>query len=156
MGLNDKQSEVIDLLVLGNMSKEAIAKSVGVAPKSIYNWLNKNEEFKAELQRRTEVFNDTRMGEAKKKLAVHLDNAINNIIEIMNDKDNPKRFEATKYLIDRNLGNTTTKVEQTNKTENEDDKIQDIDSLLEELKDDIIEEIQEDNIVIQRPKKQGA
>lgn len=149
MGLNDKQSEVIDLLVLGNMSKEAIAKSVGVAPKSIYNWLNKNEEFKAELQRRTEVFNDTRMGEAKKKLAVHLDNAINNIIEIMNDKDNPKRFEATKYLIDRNLGNTTTKVaDVTEPTDNKINNDKDIDDLLNEL--------QEDNIIIPKQKTKGA
>ena len=104
MPLTDKQNETIDLLIVGNLSKVQIAKAVGIAEKSIYNWLNNNVEFKAELQRRTDVFNDTRIIDAKNKLSIHLDMAINNIVEMAQDKDNPKRFECNKYIVDRNLG----------------------------------------------------
>lgn len=135
MPLTEKQNETIDLLIIGNLSKVQIAKSVGIAEKSIYNWLNNNQEFKAELQRRTEVFNDTRMVDAKNKLSIHLDMAINNIVEMAQDKDNPKRFECNKYIIDRNLGNTTTKVETKN-TDNENDKNVDINALLNEIDED--------------------
>ena len=153
MGLTEKQSAVIDMLIVSNLSKEAIAKTVGVSAKSVYNWLNKNDEFKAELQRRTDVFNDTRITDAKNKLAIHLENAINNIVEMAEDKSNPKRFECNKYLIDRVLGNTTTKIESNNKIVEEDDKIPDIDSILDDLKEEVVDEIMEDNIVIPKPKK---
>ncbi|MBN1071522.1 hypothetical protein HYH38_08340 [Clostridium botulinum] len=144
MALNEKQSEVIDLLILGNLSKTRIAKSVGIAEKTVYNWLNDNEEFKAELQRRTEVFNNTRIVEAKNKLSVHLQNAINNIVEMAEDKDNPKRFECNKYLVDRVLGNTTTKLEQTTENKNNNNTKVDIKSMISEIeldndKDNIIE-----------------
>lgn len=149
MALTEKQNEVIDLLIMGNLSKEKIASQVGVASKTVYNWLNNNDEFKTELQRRTEVFNDGRMTEAQNKLSIYLDMAIRNIAEIANDKDNPKRFEANKYIVDRKLGNTTTKIEQTTEDKsNHDDKAKDL--------DDLLEEIQEDNIVIPRPKTKGA
>ena len=118
MSLTDKQNETIDLLMLGNLSKGQIAKSVGIAEKTVYNWLNNNEEFKAELQKRTDVFNNTRMADGKNKLATYLDMAINNIVEMANDKSNTKCYDANRYIIDRNLGNTTTKIEQTNDNSN--------------------------------------
>jgi transposase len=149
MTLTEKQNEVIDLLIMGNLSKEKIAQQVGVASKTVYNWLNNNGEFKAELQRRTEVFNDSRMTEAQNKLSIYLDMAIRNIAEIANDKDNPKRFEANKYIVDRKLGNTTAKVEQTIEDKSKaNDKKEDVNELLEELK--------ENNIVIPKHKTKGA
>ncbi len=148
MALTEKQNEVIDLLIMGNLSKEKIAKQVGVASKTVYNWLNNSGEFKAELQRRTEVFNDNRMTEAQNKLSIYLDMAIRNIAEIANDKDNPKRFEANKYIVDRRLGNTTTKIEQSNGDSNKETEIKNM--------DDVLAEIEEDNIIIPRPKTKGA
>ncbi|WP_315074096.1 phBC6A51 family helix-turn-helix protein [uncultured Clostridium sp.] len=134
MPLTDKQNETIDLLIVGNLSKVQIAKAVGIAEKSIYNWLNNNVEFKAELQRRTDVFNDTRIIDAKNKLSIHLDMAINNIVEMAQDKDNPKRFECNKYIVDRNLGNTTTKVETKN-ADNDKNEDVNIDELVNEVVD---------------------
>lgn len=149
MSLTDKQNETIDLLMLGNLSKGQIAKSVGIAEKTVYNWLNNNEEFKAELQKRTDVFNNTRMADGKNKLATYLDMAINNIVEMANDKSNTKCYDANRYIIDRNLGNTTTKIEQTNDNSNGNSKdIKDIDSMLQEIDN-------KENNVINLPKKVG-
>lgn len=110
--LTDKQNEVIDLLVLGSMSKLQIASSVGIAEKTVYNWINKNELFRETLQKRTDLFAEGKIADAKGKLATHLDMAIANIVEIAQDKNNSKRFEANKYLIDRNLGAVSSKAEQ--------------------------------------------
>ena len=149
MSLTDKQNETIDLLMLGNLSKGQIAKSVGIAEKTVYNWLNNNEEFKAELQKRTDVFNNTRMTDGKNKLATYLDMAINNIVEMANDKSNTKCYDANRYIIDRNLGNTTTKIEQTNDNSNGNSKdIKDIDSMLQEIDN-------KENNIINLPKKVG-
>lgn len=149
MSLTDKQNETIDLLMLGNLSKGQIAKSVGIAEKTVYNWLNNNEEFKAELQKRTDVFNNTRMADGKNKLATYLDMAINNIVEMANDKSNTKCYDANRYIIDRNLGNTTTKIEQTNDNSNGNSKdIKDIDSMLQEIDN-------KENNIINLPKKVG-
>lgn len=149
MSLTDKQNKTIDLLMLGNLSKGQIAKSVGIAEKTVYNWLNNNEEFKAELQKRTDVFNNTRMADGKNKLATYLDMAINNIVEMANDKSNTKCYDANRYIIDRNLGNTTTKIEQANDNSNGNSKdIKDIDSMLQEIDN-------KENNVINLPKKVG-
>ncbi|MBE6071057.1 MAG: hypothetical protein E7208_03750 [Clostridium butyricum] len=136
MSLTDKQNETIDLLMLGNLSKGQIAKSVGIAEKTVYNWLNNNEEFKAELQKRTDVFNNTRMTDGKNKLATYLDMAINNIVEMANDKSNTKCYDANRYIIDRNLGNTTTKIEQSNADATGKNNNVDIDQLINEVKED--------------------
>lgn len=123
MSLSDKQNEAIDLLIIGNMTKIQIADSVNVAEKTIYNWLNNNEEFRETLQKRTDIFNSTKIIDAKNKLATHLDMAIANIVEMAEDKNNPKRFECAKYIVDRNLGAVTTKVEQSISDNKDDNKI---------------------------------
>lgn len=147
MSLSDKQNEAIDLLILGTVSKLDIAKRINVAEKTIYNWLNK-EEFKAELQKRTDNFNNIRNDEAKNKLSSMLDMALNNIAEIAQDRSHPKCFESNKYIIDRNLGNTTTKIEQSNSDDNNNKDIKDIDSMLKEIDN-------KENNVIDLPKKVG-
>lgn len=143
--LTDKQSEAIDLLVLGTMSKLQIAKSVDIAEKTLYNWLGKSE-FREELQKRTDLFSQTKILDAKNKLTLHLDMAIANIVEIAQDKSNSKSFEANKYLIDRNLGAVTSKVEtslidnNSNNGNNDTDK-----SYLTELEEEL--NINSDNVV---------
>ena len=131
--INDKQSEMIDLLIIGNMTKQQIAKSLGVAEKTIYNWIN-SPLISAELQKRTDVFNSTKMADARNKLAIHLDMAIANIVEIANDKGNSKQYEANKYIIDRNLGGISTKIEQTISDNNSDNNnAENIDTMLDNL-----------------------
>ena len=142
--LTGKQNEAIDLLVLGSMSKINIAKSIGIAEKTLYNWINDNELFRENLQKRTDVFAEGKIKDAKMKLTTHLDMAIANIVEIAQDKNNSKRFEANKYLIDRNLGGISTKIEQSiNSIDNnglsEESKLNYLDALEQELEDNIID-----------------
>jgi transposase len=137
--LTDKQNEAINLLVLGNMSKLQIAKSVDIAEKTLYNWINDNELFREELQKRTDIFAETQIKDAKIKLATHLDMAIARIVEIASDKTNTKSFEASKYLIDRNLGGISTKIEQSISTQdNNNDNNSETSSYLEQLEKDIL------------------
>jgi predicted DNA-binding protein YlxM (UPF0122 family) len=111
--LTEQQKECINLLVLGTMSKLQIASSIGCSEKTIYNWINNNVEFRENLQKCSDLFAESKILDAKNKLSTHLDMAIANIVEIANDKSNSKQYEANKYIIDRNLGNTTTKVENS-------------------------------------------
>lgn len=111
--LSDKQNEAINLLVVGTMTKIQIADAVGVSEKTIYNWINDNVLFRENLQKRSDLFAESKVLDAKNKLSTHLDMAIANIVKIANDDSNSKQYEANKYIIDRNLGNTTSKVEQS-------------------------------------------
>lgn len=132
--LTDKQNEAIDLLIIGNMTKTQIAESLGIVEKTLYNWIGKNELFRENLQKRTDVFNESKILDAKNKLTTHLDMAIANIVKIANEEGNSKQYEANKYLIDRCMGNTTSKVEQSLIDNNSNNSNSDIDkSYLEEI-----------------------
>ncbi|NSB12113.1 phBC6A51 family helix-turn-helix protein [Clostridium beijerinckii] len=138
--LTEQQKECINLLVLGTMSKLQIANSIGCAEKTIYNWVNHNPEFRDSLQKCSDLFAETKILDAKNKLSTHLDMAIANLVEIANDKSNSKQYEANKYIIDRNLGNTTTKVENSLVDNNSNNSNSDTDkSYLEEIEQELEE-----------------
>ncbi|MDU3581143.1 MAG: phBC6A51 family helix-turn-helix protein [Clostridium butyricum] len=133
----DKQkSEAINYLVEGLKTREEIAKIIGVGERTLYRWL-KDTEFKAECQKRSELFENDLLRESQSLLKHKLGNAIDNIVEIAN---NPKikeetRLKANQYLVDRVLGNTTTKIEQNNEGDNKDKQPVDIDKVLENIKE---------------------
>ncbi len=141
----DKQkSEAINYLVEGLKTREEIAKIIGVGERTLYRWL-KDTEFKAECQKRAELFENDLLRESQSLLKHKLGNAIDNIVEIAN---NPKikeetRLKANQYLVDRVLGNTTTKIEQNTDTSTGNNKSVDI--------DDMINSIKEDNNVVELP-----
>ncbi|QMW90207.1 hypothetical protein FF104_06175 [Clostridium butyricum] len=137
INLIDKQkSEAINYLVEGLKTREEIAKIIGVGERTLYRWL-KDTEFKAECQKRAELFENDLLRESQSLLKHKLGSAIDNIVEIAN---NPKikeetRLKANQYLVDRVLGNTTTKIEQNNKGDNKDKQPVDIDKVLENIKE---------------------
>jgi len=137
INLIDKQkSEAINYLVEGLKTREEIAKIIGVGERTLYRWL-KDTEFKAECQKRAELFENDLLRESQSLLKHKLGNAIDNIVEIAN---NPKikeetRLKANQYLVDRVLGNTTTKIEQSNEGDNKDKQPVDIDKVLENIKE---------------------
>ena len=132
----DKQkSEAITYLVQGGISKGDIAKMVGVSERSLYRWLN-DEEFKAELQKQAEVFEKQVIKESQTLLRGQLSTSIKGIVEIANNNDNKEetRLKAYQYLVDRVLGNTTTKIEQEVNEKKLDTKV-DIESTLKAIKE---------------------
>ena len=148
--LTQQQMEVIDYLVIGTMTIEEIASKAGCTSRVIYKW-KRNEDFKAEWKKRSLDFQSGIIDNANELLVNKLGQAIANVIDIANDKNSSDkvRLDANQYLINRILGNTKTKIEQSNDDKNNhDDKSKDL--------DDLLEEIQEDNIVIPKVKTKGA
>lgn len=138
--LTNQQIECIENLVVGTMTNKEIAKKIGCTERVIYKW-KLNEEFKAEWKKRSLAFETGIIQEAHNLLTSKLGVAINNIIEIANDKNESAktRLDANEYLINRILGNTTTKIEQTIEDKKEDDNI-DIDDLINDV-------VKEDNVI---------
>ena len=133
--INKQKSETISYLVQGGISKGDIAKMVGVSERSLYRWLN-DEEFKAELQKQAEVFEKQVIKESQTLLRGQLSTSIKGIVEIANNNDNKEetRLKAYQYLVDRVLGNTTTKIEQEVNEKKSDTKV-DIESTLKAIKE---------------------
>ncbi|MBY6948413.1 phBC6A51 family helix-turn-helix protein [Clostridium botulinum] len=137
MIITDKHIQAINLILMGNLTNANIAKTVGVSEKTIYNWLD-NKDFKVELQKRTDELNSQQTEEGRRQILGLLPLAISNIAEIMADKDNPKFFETNKYIVDRNLGNTTTKIEQSSTGNNDNTPVNIT---------DMLEQVQKDNVI---------
>lgn len=105
--IDDRKMLAIELLADGELTKVDIAKKVGIARQTIYDWMN-DDKFKAELDNRLhqrKVF-------VQKKIDGKLDFVIDKLYELANDDSN-KRVQAQvlQYLADRSLGKTTTKLE---------------------------------------------
>ena len=133
--LTEQQRECIDQLCIGTKTIEEIAKDIGCRRETISRWKNGNEEFKAELNKRSHDFENGLIDEAQTLLKRKLGIAIDNILTIANDSTvkEETRLKANQYLVDRVLGNTTTKIEQSNADNNNNKTIQDIDSMLQEI-----------------------
>lgn len=140
--LTQQQIECIEHLTIGTMTIQEIADKIGCTTRVIYKWKN-NEEFKAELYKRSHDFQIGIIDEANSLLANKLGIAVKNIIDIANDKavSEKVRLDANQYLINRILGNTTTKIEQSNTDTTGKTDVKDIDSMLSEIdsKSNVIE-----------------
>lgn len=139
--LTNQQMECIEMLVVGTKTIQEIADSLGCTTRVIYKWKN-NDEFKAEWEKRSLAFETGLIDEAHSLLINKLGVAISNIIEIANNKSESAktRLDANEYLINRILGNTTTKIEQKVEEKMGNNDV-DIDSMLEEIavEDNVVE-----------------
>ncbi len=147
--LNEKQLEAIDYLIVNDKTKEDIAKLCGTSTRNLYRWM-KNEEFKAEWQKRADAYRSSLKKEVQNCMMNKVSMAMQNIWNLANKSDSDKiRLDANIFIYESQMGKAPTKIEQTNiDKSNHDDKSKDL--------DDLLEEIQEDNIVIPRPKTKGA
>jgi len=125
--LTQQQKECIEYLSVGTMIIQEIADKIGCTSRVIYKWKN-NQEFKAELDKCSHEFQSGIIDEANSLLVNKLGQAVKNILDI-----------ANQYLINRILGNTTTKIEQTN--------IDTIGKNTDVNIDDMLNEIKEDNVI---------
>lgn len=134
--LTEQQRECIELLCIGTKTDQQIAKEIGCARETVSRWKNGNEEFKRELHKRSHLFESGLIDEAQSLLKRKLGVAVANIVEIANDKTEKAetRLKANQYLVDRVLGNTTTKIEQSSDDKTNDKKPINIDEVLENIK----------------------
>lgn len=135
--LTEQQKECIEQLCIGTKTIQQIAKEIGCDRRTISRWKNNDEEFKAELDKRSHAFESGLIDEAQSILKRKLGVAVANIVEIANSPKTKEetRLKANQYLVDRVLGNTTTKIEQNNKGDNKDKQPVDIDKVLENIKE---------------------
>lgn len=132
--LSQQQMECIDHLSAGAMTILEVANKVGCTSRVIYKWKN-NGEFRAELDKRSREFKSGIISEVDGLLVNKLGQAMKNVIDIANDKasSDKVRLDANQYIINRILGNTTTKIEQSAADSTGKDNNVDITKMLAEI-----------------------
>lgn len=99
--LHEKQLKCIEMLVTGDWTKTEIAREVDISRQAIYDWLDNNAEFKAELDKRLQqIKNQTQRNYVSK-----LPKAIEEYWKICTSATDVRTKEkALAYWQDRCLG----------------------------------------------------
>ena len=126
--LNEKQIRAIELIAQGETTTD-VAKMVGVSRQSVTTWKNKNELFKAELDKYIKGMKDG----VDKRIMNNINPLIDRAIRIaLKGKSDKTSLDAIIYLLNRVLGTPTNKTQDVTDTDKEDNTV-DINSLLEEI-----------------------
>ncbi|MED1443041.1 phBC6A51 family helix-turn-helix protein [Aeribacillus composti] len=106
--LTQQQIVAAQLLASGELEKKEIAKQIGISRQTLYNWINKDENFKAEVDRlRLELKS---FGE--ELIAGKLVEAVKGYWDLIESTNNARvKAEGYRYFIDRNLGKPTSKLD---------------------------------------------
>ena len=126
-GLTETQVSAAEMLQSGKYTKGEIAEICGVHPNTISRWC-KNEKFIAAVKRcEQEKIRQTLalLNEGSKR-------ATEILLELAECDDKRVKMEAVKYILDRNLGKTTSKIIVDDNTDK--DKDVDIESALSEFR----------------------
>lgn len=132
MALNTKQKLGAKYIAEG-YSKAEVSRLCKVNPKTVYNWLD-NGEFNAEVDRLKAIAEKELVDSTRDKMELLFDNLLDLALKSKNDS---VKYNATTYLIDRQLGKPTVKTEEVSKASASEEEI-DIDDMLKEL-DNVIE-----------------
>lgn len=127
--IDERKEKFITLMLLGLPFTE-ISKKVGVARQTLYEWI-KLPDVKTEADRRRQEI----VKQGNNYILSELRTNIDIVREIANDKDalSRDRLNASTYLIDRIMGKTTTKIENSDSKGEDDSTPKDI--LEEEFKE---------------------
>ena len=129
--LNEKQIRAIELIAQGETTTD-VAKMVGVSRQSVTTWKNKNELFKAELDKYVQGLKDG----VDKRIMNNINPLVDRAIRIaLKGKSDKTSLDAIIYLLNRVLGTPTNKTQDITDTDKEDNTV-DINSLLEEIKEE--------------------
>ena len=112
--LTEAQVECIKLMLEG-ITITDIAKKLKVSRQTIYNWED-NAEFKTELDRCGRELVDSAMYKLKRAAPVAADKLVK---LLSNGKYEKTQLNAAIDLLDRTTGKATTKVEVSDKQDNE-------------------------------------
>lgn len=108
--IDERKEMAITNLLKGEQITD-VAKLVGVCRQTIYDWLE-NEEFKAELDRRRRDI----VTQGNNLILNELCTYVRELKRIaLCGKSEKVRADTAQYLVDRVLGKTTTKLEVTDK-----------------------------------------
>lgn len=126
-GLSDVQISAAEMLQSGKFTQGEIAKIIGVHPVTITRW-RKNEKFMAAVKK----CQQEKIRQTLAMLNEGSARATEILMELAECDDKRVKMEAVKYILDRNLGKTTSKiiVDDSGK----DDKDVDIESALKDFR----------------------
>ena len=127
-GLSDIQISAAEMLQSGRFTQGEIAKIIGVHPVTITRW-RKNDKFMAAVKK----CQQEKIRQTLAMLNEGSARATEILMELAECDDKRVKMEAVKYILDRNLGKTTSKiiVDDSGK----DDKDVDIESALKDFRD---------------------
>ena len=129
--LNEKQMQAIELIAKGETLTD-VARIIGASRISVSTWKNKNELFKAELNKYIQGMKDG----VDKRIMNNINPLIDRAIRIaLKGKSDKTSLDAIIYLLNRVLGTPTNKTQDVTDTDKEDNTV-DINSLLEEIKEE--------------------
>lgn len=113
--LNKQQLAAAQLLAIGTIDKQDIAKQVGISKTTLYNWINKNEEFMAEVDSVKRDFKNFGMQLMEARLIDAVNGYWTLIEKSNNDMVAAKGYE---FFIERSLGKLTNNHSITTQVEN--------------------------------------
>ncbi|MDU8967460.1 MAG: phBC6A51 family helix-turn-helix protein [Clostridium sp.] len=134
--LNDKQIKAIELLVQGESISD-VAKIIGASRTTVSTWKNKDELFKAELDKSLQAL--------KSDVETQIMNNINpltaKLIKIALKSNSDKTsLDAIIYTLNRVLGTPTNKIQDMN-NDNSKNEMVDIDDMLNDISDNKVIEL---------------
>ncbi|NMA49623.1 MAG: helix-turn-helix domain-containing protein [Tissierellia bacterium] len=135
--LDEAKIDCINMIVEGVRISD-IAIKIKKSRQTIYNWLNDDKEFKAELDRVLQRIKS----QGEQKILVNLNKYIDNIEYLaMKAKSEKIKLDANAYLTDRVLGRPTSKlnVQEENKEEEATNILNDINEIESELNNNMME-----------------
>lgn len=132
--LTQQQIECIEYLCIGTLKMTEIADRIGCTDRVIRKWKKENEEFKAELQKRSLDYESGLIDTGKSIMARTLGDAIEVVISIAKDKkeDSDIRLKASKIILDKVIADAKPPVEDTTEGKQQ-EKPKDIKAILKEI-----------------------
>lgn len=132
--LNEKQIQAIELLVQGENITD-VAKIIGVSRTTVSTWKNKDELFKAELDKSIQALKS----DVETQIMNNINPLTNRLIKIALKSNSDKTsLDAIIYTLNRVLGTPTNKTQEISNEGNNAD-IADIDDMLNEIDGKVIE-----------------
>ncbi len=112
--LDERKIKLIELIIEGSLNKTEMAKQIGVARQTLYEWMAQ-EEWIAEYDRLLQEIKTN----ANKMFNAKLDNVIDEWYKMMMDESCEKRTRAKLLVdwVDRSLGKPTSRLEVSENNE---------------------------------------
>ena len=104
-GLTESQISAAEMLQSGKFTKGEIAKMVGIHPNTMTAWC-KMDKFKAAMK----FYEQEKIRQTLAMLSEGSARATEILMELAECDDKRVKMEAVKYILDRNLGKTTSKI----------------------------------------------
>ncbi|WP_035293800.1 helix-turn-helix domain-containing protein [Clostridium sp. KNHs214] len=134
--LSQQQLKAIELLLKGTSIND-IATITGVSRQTISTWKNKNEVFKAELDKSLQALKS----EVNNRILLNIEPLVDKLVRIaLKSKSDKTSLDAIIYAINRLCGTPTNKMQDVTDTKDDNNPIN-IDDMLKEIKEDNVIEL---------------